>query len=277
MASGKTSKAVRSARSTVVVSKPRPWGTLAAVLVIVLFAGGVFGYAYYKWDAKRDKEAELAAYTPSETNKDPSDKIEGIVKVEYGSNSRGHVDMTQRVAYDRLPPFGGPHDAVWAACNGVVYSDPVRNENMVHPLEHGAVWIAYNPDQISGEALDKLKDRVNGQQYIMLSPYPGLDKPISLQSWGHQLKLDSPDDPRIDRFIRALRTNPYQYPEVGATCDPRPGTWNSPNPPPFVGTPPGPNAVPMTGGTPPQDGTGLPPSPSQNTAPSTTGAPPTTR
>jgi hypothetical protein len=253
MASGKTSKAVRSARSTVVVRKPKPWGTLAAVMAIVLFAGGVFGYAYYKWDQKRDLEAELAAYTPSETNKDPSTQIEGIVKVEYGENSRGHVDMTQRVAYDRFPPFGGPHDSVWAACNGVVYDEPVRNENMVHPLEHGAVWIAYNPDQISGDALGRLKERVINQQYIMLSPYPGLDKPISLQSWGHQLKLDSADDIRIDRFIRALRTNPYQYPEVGASCNPNPGTWNNDAPPPFVGTPPPPDAVPMTGGALPQD------------------------
>jgi hypothetical protein len=253
MASGKTSKAVRSARSSVVVSKPKPWGTMAAVLALLLFAGGVFGYAYYKWDQKRDLEAELAAYTPSETNKDPSTQIEGIVKVDYGENSRGHVIMTQRVAYDKLPPFGGPHDGVWAACNGVVYSVPVRNENMVHSLEHGAVWIAYNPDQISGEALDTLKARVEGQTYIMLSPYPGLDRPISLQSWGHQLKLDNPDDIRIDRFVRALRTNPYQHPEVGGTCNPNPGTWNNDSPPPFVGTPPGPDAVPMTGGVPPQD------------------------
>ncbi len=36
----------------------------------------------------------------------------------------------------------------WATCNGVVYTKAVRIENMVHTLEHGAVWIAYNPDTI---------------------------------------------------------------------------------------------------------------------------------
>ena len=244
MASGKTSKAVRSARSTVVISKPKPWGTIAAVMVVLLFAGGVFGYAYYKWDEKRDKENALAAYTPSETNKDPSDKIPGVVKIDY-NNARGHVTELQRVAYDHFPPFGGPHDGVWADCNGIVYADAVRNENMVHPLEHGAVWIAYNPDQVSGAALDTLKAKVTGQTHLMLSPYPSLDKPVSVQSWGHQLKVDSVDDPRIDQFIRALRTNPYQHPEVGGTCDPAPGTWNNAAPPPFVGTPPPPDAVPM--------------------------------
>jgi len=268
MASGKTSKAVRSARSSVVVSKPKPWGTVAAVVVILLFAGGVFGYAYNQWDEKQEREAALKAYTPAEDNQDPSDKIEGVVKVDY-TEARGHVDATQRVAYDKFPPFGGPHDSVWAACNGVVYEKPVRNENMVHPLEHGAVWIAYNPDDVTGEALEALKSKVAGQTHLMMSPYPSLDKPISLQSWGHQLKLDSADDPRIDQFIRALRTNPYQHPEVGGTCDPSPGTWNVDSPPPFVGTDPPPDAVPMTGGVPQGDGTEPPAT--DTPAPTTTG------
>jgi hypothetical protein len=277
MASGKTSKAVRSARSTVVVSKPKPWGMIAGVLVVLLFAGGVFGYSYVKWDQKQDKEAALKAYTPAEDNKDPSDKITGVTKVDY-SQSRGHVDATQRVAYDKFPPFGGPHDSVWAACNGVVYNTPVRNENMVHPLEHGAVWIAYNDKQVTGPALDTLKAKVTGQTYILLSPYPDLDKPISLQSWGHQLKLDSADDPRIDQFIRALRTNPYQHPEVGGTCDPSPGTWDVDAPPPFVGTPPGPDAVPLTGGQAPNDTAtdSQPPASGATTAPSGSAVAPTT-
>ena len=38
-----------------------------------------------------------------------------------------------------------------------------------------------------------------------MSPYPGLDAPISLQAWGYQLKVDNADDPRIDDFIKALR------------------------------------------------------------------------
>lgn len=276
MASGKTSKAVRNARSSAVVKKPKPWGTVAAVTAVLLFAAGVFGYAYREWDVKQEKEAALAAYTPSESNQDPSDKIDGVVKIDY-SKARGHVDATQRVAYDKFPPFGGPHDATWAACNGVVYAEPVRNENMVHPLEHGAVWIAYNEKQITGPALETLKTKVQGQQYLMLSPYPDLDKPISVQSWGHQLKVDSADDPRIDQFIRALRTNPYQHPEVGGTCDATPGTWSVDAPNPFVGTDPGPDAVPMTGGTAPEDdpaaGSPAPTSGADPSAPAATSAP----
>ena len=40
-----------------------------------------------------------------------------------------------------------------------------------------------------------------------MSPFEGLDTPISLQAWGYQLKVDNADDSRIDEFIKALRVN----------------------------------------------------------------------
>ena len=109
------------------------------------------------------------------------------------------------------------------------------------------MWIAYNPQQITGDALNLLKVRVEGKPYTMMSPYPGLDKPISLQSWGHQLKVDKADDARIDEFIAALRSNPNGvYPEVGASCDALgPGQFDPDNPPPFDPSKPGPDAKPM--------------------------------
>ena len=39
----------------------------------------------------------------------------------------------------------------------MVYPAAVRTENLVHSLEHGAVWIAYNPDQVVGDALATLQ------------------------------------------------------------------------------------------------------------------------
>jgi hypothetical protein len=241
MPSGKSSKAVRNARSVVTATKPRPWGTVVAVLTVLVFAVGIFGYLYMQYEDRR-------AFNPTASNKDPSAHIKGIAIQNYGAANRGHISSDKRVAYDHSPPFGGPHDATWAACNGVVYSTAVRNENMVHALEHGAVWIAYNPAKISGPALQSLQDRVQGSNYLMLSPYPGLDSPISMQSWGHQLKLSNPADKRIDQFIQSLRLNQYTYPEVGASCDELAGLFDPANPPPFVAAPPGPDAIPMTYG-----------------------------
>ncbi|NUT50877.1 MAG: DUF3105 domain-containing protein [Saccharothrix sp.] len=267
MTSGKKTKAARTsvaaARSSVVAKKPKPWGTIIAVVAVLALAGTVFGYAYAQISDKNEKEAALAQWNPSEENKDPSDKIQGVVKVEY--EAAKHVEATQRVAYDQSPPFGGPHDSVWADCTGTVYDKPVRNENMVHPLEHGAVWITYNPDQVSGDALEKLRARADGQPYTMLSPYPCLDKPISLQSWGHQLKLESADDERVDQFIQSLRRNQYTYPEVGASCESP--NFDVANPPAYVAEAPGADAVPMTGGT---EATSESPMPQGTDAPATT-------
>lgn len=236
MVSGKNSKAVRNARSAVVTQKSTPWGLIAGALVVLLFAGGVFGYYLNAQAGQADERAALAPFTPSAENPDPSAQIEGVQVVEYTGGQ--HVENPQQVAYTNSPPFGGAHDGVWAACNGVVYDQPVRSENLVHSLEHGAVWIAYNPDQVSGEALQALRDKADGEQYMVLSPYPGLDSPISLQSWGHQLKLDDAADPRIDQFITALRINQNTHPEFGASCEESgPGGFERLNPPPFAPAP----------------------------------------
>lgn len=244
MTSGKKTKATRNsvaaARSSVVASKPKPWGTIIAVIAVLGLAGGVFGYAYSQIHANNVKEAALAKWKPSEDNKDPSDKIPGVVKREYKPGQ--HIDAPKRVAYDFSPPFGGPHDNQWADCNGVVYPTAVRTENVVHAMEHGSLWVAYNPDQVKDAALDKLKARVEGQPFSIMSPYPGLDKPISLQTWGHQLKLDNADDERIDQFISSLRRNQYTYPEIGASCD---NSQFVANPDPFVAEAPGPDAQSM--------------------------------
>ncbi|AHI00990.1 DUF3105 domain-containing protein [Kutzneria albida] len=242
----KGGKSARSAQAALVAGKGKPWGTIIAVVVLVVLAAGVFGYTYVQLNAKHEQEAALAQWTPSDTNKDPSDKITGVVKKDYPSGL--HVQPTQRVAYDQAPPFGGPHDGFWADCMGIVYPKAVRSENMVHALEHGSVWIAYNPDEVSGSQLDVLKQKVNGKQFLMLSPYPGLDHPVSVQSWGHQLKVDDVNDPRIDEFVKSLLRNQYTYPEVGASCDALgPGQFDPANPPAFDPSKPGPDAVPMSG------------------------------
>jgi hypothetical protein len=43
-----------------------------------------------------------------------------------------------------------------------------------------------------------------------------LDKPISLQAWGFQLKVDNANDSRIQDFINDLRQSASVEP--GATC-----------------------------------------------------------
>lgn len=183
-------------------------------------------------------------FVPSPDNEDPSEDIEGVVVTEYEAL---HAQPGQRVAYEKAPPDGGRHDPVWADCNGTIYPAAVRNEHMVHALEHGAIWIAYDPDRVDGDALDTLTSKVDGQPYMLMSPYPGLDQPISLQSWGHQLALSDADDERIDQFVKALRQNQYTSPEPGARCDSQGTGFDVTDPPPFEPGPPGPDAAPVGG------------------------------
>lgn len=258
MVSGRNSRAVRSARGALVTQRSIPWGLIAAVLVVVLFAVFIFGYAYLRSRENSQRNAALAPFTPTAENQDPSTTIPGVQVTSYEGGQ--HIGPDVQVAYTRSPPFGGAHDYSWAACNGVVYPQPVRSENLVHSLEHGAVWIAYNPDQVTGDALTVLRQKVESQPYTVMSPYPGLDQPIALQSWGHQLKLADVADPRIDQFVAALRLNQYAYPEPGASCNELgPGSFSQSDPPPFAPAPapdapgaqpetsPGTNVVPDAG------------------------------
>ncbi|MET9492860.1 DUF3105 domain-containing protein [Nocardia sp. NPDC006630] len=197
----------------------------------------------WPWSAEGDSAAATAAeFTPTAHDHDPSTRIAGVVHKDFPAGV--HVLATQRVAYTQSPPFGGPHDASWAPCTGVVYKQAIRSENAVHSLEHGAVWITYNPSSLDADSQAILRNEVVGKPYMLISPYPGLDTPVSLQSWGHQLKLSDPRDPRITQFIVALRQNQYTYPEVGASCD-NP-TIDPNSPPAFDASAPGPDAVPET-------------------------------
>jgi hypothetical protein len=257
--SAKSAKAIKaankksggSARGGLPKQRNIPWLTIGAVVAVVALVALLAVNLVPKYQDK----AEADKFAPSESNQDPSDGIDGVVKIEYPAAL--HVSADQRVAYDQAPPFGGPHDQTWATCTGVVYPNAIRSENAVHSLEHGAVWITYNPDLVSDDQRQQLADRVDGKSYMLMSPYPGLDSPISLQSWGHQLKVDSADDERINQFVAALRLNRFgAYPEVGASCSTIPGAFDPDNPPAFDPSEPGPDAVSM-------DGAGLTPDPSE--------------
>jgi hypothetical protein len=136
-------------------------------------------------------------------------EIEGVETFE---NETTHVEGT--VEYEQNPPAGGPHNAVWLNCG--VYTEPQVNENAVHSLEHGAVWVTYDPAVIAGEDLDALKSHLPAS-YMILSPYEGMDSPIALSNWNHQLKLDDPNDERISEFFTEYWRS-QNVPEPGAAC-----------------------------------------------------------
>lgn len=136
-----------------------------------------------------------------------------IQGVEYYPN----LDPThsrEPVEYPQTPPVGGNHHPTWQTCG--VYDAPIKNEHAVHSLEHGAVWITYQPD-LSAEETEALAALTRRGTHRLLSPYPGIDSPIIISAWGYQLKLESSDDPRLLEFIQQYEQG-ATTPELGATC-----------------------------------------------------------
>lgn len=116
--------------------------------------------------------------------------------------------------YGMTPPAGGSHAQVWLNCG--IYEQQVPNENATHALEHGAVWVTYDPDALSEAEVETLRDEMPSS-YIILSPYADLPAPVVASGWGTQVFLDGVDDPRLSDFITKYRQS-ADVPEPGALC-----------------------------------------------------------
>lgn len=135
-------------------------------------------------------------------------EIEGV---ETFTNTNNHVETA--VEYAQTPPAGGDHNPAWLNCG--VYTEPQQNENAVHSLEHGAIWVTYDPS-ISDEELDLLKSKLPSTHAI-LSPFEGLPSPIVLSGWDVQLQVDEASDERIGEFFEEYwKSN--DVPEPNAAC-----------------------------------------------------------
>ncbi|MGX6605694.1 DUF3105 domain-containing protein [Micromonosporaceae bacterium Da 78-11] len=183
----------------------RNWGPIAVAGVVVLIAIGIIGYGVF------------ATAKGSRSWDDRAADIDGIVNYRAQKNAaidaRDHKDGPQ--TYATNPPVGGAHNALWQNCMGDVYTEPIANEHAVHSLEHGAVWVSYKQG-LAADQVAALQKKVEGKDYMFMSPIAGLDKNISLQAWGYQLKLDNASDKRIDDFIKDMRVNASMEP--GAAC-----------------------------------------------------------
>ena len=130
---------------------------------------------------------------------DPSNDIAALKAVKTYDYVGGE-HTTDAVTYTETPPAGGPHDPTWDDCG--VYTTQPRNENVVHDLEHGTVWVTYRPglDQAGISQLETALGTVKSEKTI-LSPYPGLPAPVVVTVWNAQLELTGPDDPRLPTFL----------------------------------------------------------------------------
>ena len=170
------------------------WVGLGLVLVLIV---GMVTWAVIDQSSNRPGMGAVVTYDELD---DPSDDL-----------GRNHVQTA--VEYQQNPPVGGDHHPTWLNCG--IYEEPVPNHHAVHSLEHGAIWLTYDPS-ISESNLDALRDLAS-QQFIILSPNEGQEHPITATAWGRQLGVENGSDTRLEQFIRDWRQGP-QTPEPGAPC-----------------------------------------------------------
>lgn len=191
------------------VAGGRNWGPIITISVVAVIALGIIGVGTFSV-LKQKHEASIPWATRLT-------KISGVVdyRTKYPTLNQTASHKTGVLSYPVSPPVGGDHAPVWQNCMGDVYTAAIPKENAVHSLEHGAVWITYAPS-LDAADVDALKKKVEGKEYMLMSPYPGLTSNISLQAWGFQLKVDNASDTRIDDFIKDARLNASKEP--GAAC-----------------------------------------------------------
>ncbi|MBG6055469.1 hypothetical protein IWX81_001892 [Salinibacterium sp. CAN_S4] len=151
------------------------------------------------------------------TPKPNPDDIDIAGLTEFPGLTSVHVGpepVDYEAAYDMNPPAGGDHYATWLNCG--VYEQPQPNENAVHALEHGAVWVTYDPEALDDAEIASLRDAVPST-YSVLSPFPGLPAPVVISAWGAQVQLEGVDDPRMQSFISKYWKS-ASAPEPGAPC-----------------------------------------------------------
>lgn len=186
-----------------VPSLRRPF--LPAVTLAALLMAGCGGD-----DDDGGEEAEVVpAPEPAELVDAPD--IEGLsgFSIDSAEHRENPLD------YEQVPPTGGPHFPRWRNCG---FSDePVPDAQAVHSLEHGAVWITFDPDLPDAQR-DTLEEIADSGDYVLVSPYPDLPAPVVASAWGVQLALDGADDPRLAQFVDYYSEGP-QTPEPGAPCD----------------------------------------------------------
>ncbi|MFS8201739.1 DUF3105 domain-containing protein [Streptomyces sp. CWNU-52B] len=186
--------------------------TIAASVIVVagLVAGGAFVISSQS-DSSDDKDSSA-----SDSKSGSGKFVTGKDGVREWNTKLTQNHVTKDVKYPMEPPVGGDHNQVWMNCNGDVYDKAIANENAVHSLEHGAVWVTYT-GKASDADVKALAERVKKTPYSLMSPVEDQEAPVMLSAWGHQRTVTGASDPDVATFFETY-VQGKQTPEPGAAC-----------------------------------------------------------
>ena len=120
--------------------------------------------------------------------------------VAFAIQGQEHIAIgASHPEYNSNPPTSGWHYAQEA--NLGVSQVELPDEQVLHNLEHGGIWISYKDiDDATKAALEKI---VKSHSKMILEPRSKSDAQIVLASWGRLQKLQSFDEQAIQTFIDA--------------------------------------------------------------------------
>lgn len=127
----------------------------------------------------------------------------------FAVQGREHIAVGQSAfSYNSNPPTSGPHygqPADWGA-----YEKELPDEQVIHNLEHGDIWISYkNIDTGTKAKLEAISSRYS--KSVIITPREKNDTKIAVASWGRLQKFEQYDEQAIITFIKA---NKNKSPEL---------------------------------------------------------------
>ena len=131
-----------------------------------------------------------------------------LITIAEANHVAGDID------YDMAVPAGGDHNVEVAPCQ--FYDGFVRPENVLHALEHGAVWATYRRD-LGADDIDALSGLTRGRRELLISEMPDQPAPLILTAWGAQLEMPGFDEVTVRQFYREFNDGVFA-PEPGASC-----------------------------------------------------------
>lgn len=142
----------------------------------------------------------------AETPDGPGTKVE--------SQGREHIqEGAEHPPYNSVPATSGWHyPQPLAPVSWGVHSTFIPEEKRIHNLEHGGISITYNCPEGCEDIISELNGIVerarDENMKILLSPYPGTERKITLTSWTFIQSFDNYDKGKIIEFIDSHHNSP---------------------------------------------------------------------
>ncbi|HEX9617929.1 MAG TPA: DUF3105 domain-containing protein [Anaerolineales bacterium] len=152
--------------------------------------------------------------------REPAPELGGSVPIMPDTS---HVaESTDPGPYNSDPPTSGKHYE--ATLNAGFYNEgdvtvTYPAGNLVHNLEHGYVIFWYNCSLVSETECTELKEQIQNVMAdendfkVIAFPWPTIDVPVVMTSWGWMLRMESFDPQVAQDFVQNRRN---KSPEPGA-------------------------------------------------------------